>query len=282
MPTRWTATLIRALILLAGTSLAARAQPQPSIAWVNDWSGALETAEAQKRPLLIDFYADWCKPCRAMDKSVWTDGTLIAATERVVPVRIDLDKNRKLVDRFKVRGIPAMVFLDPWGNEIGRAVGYTRVDVLVSAIEGLPDDFRVLDPFQARIRSDPKDGEALLRVGAYYRAKRLLLISDIFLGRALDSAKNGKTGAEVAEEALVGLGSNHLSRKEYKEARETFERAVKKLPPGPSRPHALYGLVMAHLELGNRERALEWFDMLKASYPDFEGTVRARVQLQIS
>lgn len=71
-------------------------------------------------PVVIDFYADWCKPCKMM-APIFDE----AAHERVGKVlftKLDTDRNPRASIRFNVRGIPTLiVFKD--GKEFSRQVG---------------------------------------------------------------------------------------------------------------------------------------------------------------
>ncbi|MEJ5266904.1 MAG: thioredoxin [Bacteroidales bacterium] len=78
-------------------------------------------ATTQKGLYLVDFYADWCRPCKLMKPVLEEFATNYESKIRVVAVNTDFNKN--LSTRFQVSGIPCLVLLKD-GKEIKRLVGY--------------------------------------------------------------------------------------------------------------------------------------------------------------
>lgn len=59
------------------------------------------------QPVLVDFSADWCGPCRAMHPILQDLAARVKGQAKIV--KIDVDKNRELSMRYGVRGIPAFI-----------------------------------------------------------------------------------------------------------------------------------------------------------------------------
>jgi len=91
------------------------------IAWVEDVDDALEIARDEGKPVMLDFYADWCPPCRRLDRGFFNREDIAQLSADVVPVRIDATREssriRRFFERFQVVGMPAFVFLSPDGIE---------------------------------------------------------------------------------------------------------------------------------------------------------------------
>jgi thioredoxin 1 len=66
-------------------------------------------SEAGDRLLLIDFFADWCLPCKQLEPIL--EEIARKAKDRVDVYRIDLDSNQALAQGFQVRGIPYVAFI---------------------------------------------------------------------------------------------------------------------------------------------------------------------------
>ena len=98
----------------------------------DDYSpGAIRTAAAAGKPVLIDFTADWCVPCREYEHKVFNDARVIEASMGFVNLRADLTRSsspevRALVEQYDIFGPPTIVFIDENGKERRdlRLVGY--------------------------------------------------------------------------------------------------------------------------------------------------------------
>lgn len=86
---------------------------------------------SQSKPVLIDFYADWCGPCKMMApilKQVKED-----LGERVSIIKIDVDKNQGLSAKYKVRGVPTLMLFKN-GKQLWRQSGVVQKDEIISVI----------------------------------------------------------------------------------------------------------------------------------------------------
>jgi thioredoxin len=74
-------------------------------------------------PILVDFYADWCGPCKIIAPIV--DEIANAHAGKIVVLKVDSDRNPYLSQRFDVRGIPTLLVFKN-GKESGRQVGLAQ------------------------------------------------------------------------------------------------------------------------------------------------------------
>ena len=72
-------------------------------------------------PVLVDFYADWCAPCRMIAPLV--DELALEHAGHVLVAKVDTDRAEGLSERYQIRSIPTLVLFRD-GREAGRSTGY--------------------------------------------------------------------------------------------------------------------------------------------------------------
>jgi len=123
---------IGVLLIFSGALLVnAALQPEPSaIDWVHYRGQSIEQLQEKNRPLLIDFYADWCAACKELDRKTFRDKKVVEKATGFVMLRVDCtspdNKCTALTEKFRVSGLPTVVFISSKGEEIHglRAVGF--------------------------------------------------------------------------------------------------------------------------------------------------------------
>jgi YHS domain-containing protein len=87
--------------------------------WRTDFKAALWEAEQQKLPLLIHFYADWCMPCKRMEREVLTAPTVKEFIGRkLVAVKLNSDHHQDVVNRYGVKTLPSDVVIDSLSGKV--------------------------------------------------------------------------------------------------------------------------------------------------------------------
>jgi len=107
------------------------------IEWIYSLDKGLEIAKTENKPIMIDFYTDWCGWCKKLDSDTYSDLGIQELAKSFVCVKLDGDKNRELTSKYGVRGFPTITFLNSEGKEINKNVGYATVSALSAIMESI-------------------------------------------------------------------------------------------------------------------------------------------------
>jgi thiol:disulfide interchange protein DsbD len=93
------------------------------------------------RPVMLDFYADWCVSCKEMEAFTFTDARVRHKLDRMLLLQADVTANNEehkaLLKRFSLFGPPGIIYFDAAGREIRglRVIGYQDADRFLEALE---------------------------------------------------------------------------------------------------------------------------------------------------
>ncbi|HXV27968.1 MAG TPA: cytochrome c biogenesis protein CcdA [bacterium] len=100
--------------------------PRETVAWEMYTPAGLIQATESGKPVVMDFYADWCIPCHELDQFTYSDASVIQALQNFERIKVDLTQAdtpelNEIINRFGIVGVPTILFLDQEGNEVEEA-----------------------------------------------------------------------------------------------------------------------------------------------------------------
>jgi thioredoxin:protein disulfide reductase len=127
--------------------------PQSELTWHLKYDGtrpmdvfdvALTRARAEGRPVMIDFFAEWCAACKELDREVYVAPEVVSAAGRFITIKIDgtneQDAINALYERFGVQGLPTVAFVTSTGDILPepRVTGYLAPEKFLALLEKVP------------------------------------------------------------------------------------------------------------------------------------------------
>jgi thiol-disulfide isomerase/thioredoxin len=241
---------------------------RPAVFEFGAFEEALEASRSSGRPLIIDFTAEWCAPCRAMDRTAWRDERVLAwMRDHAHAAQIDIDRDESTADRYGVKAVPTVIALRG-GQEVDRFTGARSADKLLEWLDGLSRGESEIDRLKASARGAGVQARHELARGLMSaRRHEEALAEYLWLWNHSLEAEPGWIGVrysyllmELTE--LVGL--SEAARQEFARLRAEAEGEVQ---AGDLSDSVLADWFALNQVLGEEDRSLSWFDRIKDAPP---------------
>lgn len=105
------------------------------------FEAALAQAKHDCKPVLIDFFADWCAACKELDQHTYVDRGVAAESQRFVRIKVDGTEEHDVLEalyaRFGIQGLPTVAFVDPMGKVLDnpRVTGFLPPEKFVKEMQ---------------------------------------------------------------------------------------------------------------------------------------------------
>jgi thiol:disulfide interchange protein len=93
---------------------------------------------------MIEFMAEWCPPCKRMEKETFSNDRVINKSNEFIFVKVDVDKNQDIAKEYKRNakkyggiGIPNILFIDKDKNIVYQRVGFLNANQLITAMDSV-------------------------------------------------------------------------------------------------------------------------------------------------
>ena len=90
-----------------------------------------DTIISSEKPVLIDFFATWCGPCKMLSPVLKEVKDSLG--ERISILKIDVDKNQQIASKYQVRGVPTMILFQD-GKQLWRQSGVLSKEEIINVI----------------------------------------------------------------------------------------------------------------------------------------------------
>lgn len=116
--------------------------PKQNVVWEIYSADKVAAAKAANKPVLIDFYADWCIPCHELDERTYTDAKVIEALSGFTRLKVDMTnadspESEKIAEEYGIIGVPTLLFIGTDGKEVesARITGYISPEEFLQLLD---------------------------------------------------------------------------------------------------------------------------------------------------
>lgn len=259
--------LLGALLLAAPAVV--RGDDPPPVFDKRPYADARQAAMDAKKWFVVKGTAEWCMPCKQMDRTTWRDEKVVAwLKEHAFAVAVDVDKQRAVARDLKIRAMPTIIaFKD--GEEFDRIVGYKSPADFLVWLEGLAQGKKSIEAL--REHTAPK-GEGRENIEARLNLARSLAASGdieeatreyVWLWENMlvhNPAMVGVRGSFMASEMQNLANESDVAREAFRALREKAAEALKR---EKVEYRELDDWIVLNKVIDDEKATLTWFDQAK-------------------
>jgi len=271
--------LALSLLLAGGTPDVPALPSPPAIKWEKNFEAALKKAKTSGKPIIVDFWAEWCAWCHRLDQSTYVDPWVVRKAQAFVAVKVDTEGSRKeqaIAERYQVRTLPTIVFLSPEGRQLLR-VPFQGPGQFPRTLEVALQVAQRVMSWEEALARNPDDPRALFALGTHLFEQEYLDDARELLKKAVE--RDAGERAEDRRRARMLLAIvEHVSRN-FVEAERLVKDALA-LPPSPEdQPQLLFVLGRTYVSWGRQADAVATLEVIVREYPQSPIAAKARETL---
>jgi thioredoxin-like negative regulator of GroEL len=162
--------MIVALGLAAAVAYGGGGHATTGIRWERRFEDALKKARTSHKPVIVDFWAQWCGWCHRLDKTTYVDPAVVKLSEGFVAVKVNTEgdpRETAVAIRYDVSSLPTIMVISPEGRPIARVNGFVGPGQFPRLLEGAKDMATRVIKWEVALDKNPKDAEALTGLGVH-------------------------------------------------------------------------------------------------------------------
>ncbi len=171
---------------------------------------ATALAEAEKKPVMIDFITDWCRWCDTLDARTYSDQRVADfVNASIVSIKIDAEKGEgiDIAKRYGVNAYPTILVIKANGDEIDRILGYVPAEPFLNTITDYVNGRNTINTLRADLVKIPNDPALNYAIASKYQDRNDAARAAEHFQRVLDNDAGNTLGHNEEAHYAVALAT---------------------------------------------------------------------------
>lgn len=254
--------------------------PPGGVRFEKTFDEAWKKARAQRKAVMIDFWAEWCGWCHRLDKTTYLDPAVVKLSQDFVATKIDTEGSPseiEVAERFDVTSLPTILFVTPGGHQVLRVNGFQGPGKFPRTLERARETAQKVMGYETALDKNPKDAAALAALGTHLFEQELFEEARGLLSRAARDDSGQPPSTRRQTRMLLAIIQNY--DRKYAEAEALLKEALAIEPVGEDEAKLLFVLGRTYLKWGRPADGRKVMQKIILKHPQSPMAPKAQEQI---
>ena len=240
----------------------------------------MKKARTQGKPVMIDFWAEWCGWCHHLDKTTYLDPAVAKLSQDFVATKIDTEgspRDIEVAERYDVTSLPTILFVTPGGHQVLRVNGFQGPGKFPRTLERAKEAALKIMGYEAALEKNPKDPAAAAALGTHLFEQELFDEARTLLGRAAREDVREPPSTRRQTRMLLAIIQNY--DRKYSDAEALLKEGLAIRPMGEDEAKLLFILGRTYMKGGRPAEARKVMQQIILQHPQSPMAPKAQEQI---
>lgn len=241
---------------------------------------AMKKARTQGKPVMIDFWAEWCGWCHHLDKTTYLDPAVTKLSQDFVATKIDTEgspREIEVAERYDVTSLPTILFVTPGGHQVMRVNGFQGPGKFPRTLERAKEAALKIMGYETALEANPKDPAAAAALGTHLFEQELFDEARTLLARAAQQDVREPPSTRRQTRMLLAIIQNY--DRKYTEAEALLKEGLAIRPMGEDEAKLLFILGRTYMKGGRPAEARKVMQQIILKHPQSPMAPKAQEQI---